>query len=123
MFAMSGNAKKGKVVFNIVSQGKDGKFKVGDFRAVWVDLEQKFEPDTAPSCLILKEELRNIKQVKFQDPEEFVTEVEAKALEHKKAGSKWDNDDTLEHVCHAVTNPCEAAVRPLKKRIGMQKIH
>lgn len=67
--------------------------------------------------MILKEELRIIKQVKFEDPEEFITKLETKALEYQKAGGKLDEEDTLEHVCYAVCNIYKAAVRPLKKRI------
>ena len=85
---------------------------------VWKKLLKKFEPNTAPNRLIIKEELRSMKQQKFQDPDEFITAVETKALELQKAGDKWDDEDTLEHVCYAVCNVYKAAVRPLKKRIG-----
>ena len=121
LFAMPGDTDKGRVVFNIVHQEKDGDFEEGDSRAAWVKLLKKFEPDTAPNRLIIKDELRNIKQQKFEDPEEFVTKVESKALEYKKAGGKWDDDDTLEHVCYNINWPYKAAVRPLKKRIGAAK--
>ena len=60
--------------------------------------------------------------MKFEDPEEFITKVETKALEYqKKAGDKRDEEDTLEHVCYAVYNVYKAAVRPLKKRIDDPK--
>ena len=52
LFAMPGDTDKGKVVFNIVSLGKTKAFKDGDAREVWKKLLKKFEPNTAPNCLI-----------------------------------------------------------------------
>ena len=49
---MPGDTDKGKVVFNIVSLGKTKAFKDGDAREVWKKLLKKFEPNTAPNCLI-----------------------------------------------------------------------
>ena len=59
-----------------------------------------------------------MKQERFQDPDKFITSVETKAMELQKAGDKWDEIDTLEHVCYAVCNCYRAVVRPLRKRIG-----
>ena len=53
IFAMPGNTNKGRVVFKIVHQEKEGDFEDGDARAAWVKLLKKFEPTTAPNHLII----------------------------------------------------------------------
>ena len=107
MLAMTSDSVKGRVVFSIVEQCANEKFEDGDSRQAWVDLEDKFEAKNAPTRFILKEGIMSTAQAKFQDPEEFITDVESKVFGHANAGGKWDKDDTLEHICCAVTNaPC-----------------
>ena len=73
--------------------------------------------------MILKDKLKAIQQVKFQDPEEFIADVEVKAAELKKADGKWDETDTLEHICCAVANPHRAAVRPWRRELETSPTH
>ena len=80
-------------------------------------MRTKFEPSSAPDCLMLKEELLGMKQAKFQNPEEFITELEDKVLEYQTAGGTWNDRETLEHICGNVQKCYESVVQPLEKRI------
>lgn len=118
MMAMTTNTVKGKVVFMLVDKCKTDKLVEGDSKMAWDALLDKFEVKNAPTCFTLKEKITNTRQDKFQDPEEFITEVESKVKDYKNAGGVWDDVTTLEHICYSVANPYRAAVRPLWRRIG-----
>ena len=60
--------------------------KNGDAWLAWKEMKTKFEPSSAPDCLMLKEELLGMKQAKFQNPEKFITELEDKVLKYQAAG-------------------------------------
>ena len=98
MLVMPGDTKKGMIAFTMVRKSKSKELKNGDAELAWREMRIKFEPSSAPDCLMLKEKLLGMKQAKFQNLEEFITELEDKALEYQTAGGNWNDRETLEHI-------------------------
>ena len=61
IFCINGESEVGRVVFQLVRGAKTTNLKDGDARDAWEKLEGKFEAKTAPSRLLLKRQLNNLR--------------------------------------------------------------
>ena len=118
ILSINGETEVGRVVFQLVRGAKTDELADGDAKEAWDRLTGKFEAQTAPSRLLLKSKINNLKLKYKQDPEIFILELEDLVLQYNQAGGKWSVEDTLEHICGNLPSIYEVVTHPLEKRIG-----
>lgn len=118
ILSISGDTEVGRVVFQLVRGAKTNRLKDGDAYEAWTQLKGKFEAQTAPSRLLLKREINNLKMKFKQDPEVYISTLEDLVLQYNQAGGQWKETETLEHICNTLPRVYEVTIDPLEKRIG-----
>ena len=121
ILSISGETDVGRVVFQLVRGAKTSNLKDGDAREAWEQLEGKYEAKTAPSRLLLKREINNLRMKFKQDPEVYISTLEDLVLQYNQAGGHWEETETLEHICNTLPRAYEVVIAPLEKRIGASK--
>ena len=53
-----------------------------------------------------------------QDPDIYISELEDLVTQYRDAGGRWDEEETLEHICGNLPKCYDATIAPLEKRIG-----
>ena len=69
ILSINGETEVGRVVFQLVRGAKTDALADGDAREAWNRLTGKFEAQTAPSRLLLKNKINSLKLKYKQDPE------------------------------------------------------
>ena len=118
ILSIKGETEIGRVVFQIFCGAKTDKLADGDAQEVWDFFTVKFKARTAPSHLLLKNKIIGLRLRYKQDPEIFFLTLEDFVLQYNKAGGKWTNEDTLEHICGNLPSIYEVVIHPLEKNIG-----
>ena len=118
ILSINGETEVGRVVFQLVRGAKTDALADGDAREAWNRLTGKFEAQTAPSRLLLKNKINSLKLKYKQDPEIFISVLEDLVLQYNQDGGNWSVEDTLEHICGNLPSIYEVVIHPLEKRIG-----
>ena len=109
----------GRTVFQLLrSSMKVDSFEEGDAREAWMKLERKFEPKKAPNRIRLKKKIQSLKLQYGQDPEIYIAVLEDLVGQYRDAKGRWDDDETLEHICGNLPKCYDSTVAPLEKRIN-----
>ena len=53
-----------------------------------------------------------------QDPDIYISNLEDLVMQYEEAGGRWDEVETLEHICGNLPKCYDAVIAPLEKRIG-----
>ena len=85
--SVNGDTEEGRVIFNLV-RGAKTKIKDGDAYEAWLLLKGQFEAQTAPSRLLLKNKITNLRLNYKQDPGIFISTLQDLVLQYNQAGGK-----------------------------------
>ena len=121
VLAVDGKTEVGRAVFSLIKGSKTREFAEGSAREAWKRILNKFEPKKAPNRLQKKKKIQNLKLKYGQDPDIYISVLEDLVQQYRDAGGRWDEDETLEHICGNLPKCYDATVAPLEKRIGVPK--
>ncbi len=121
VLAVDGKTEVGRLVFSLIKGSKSKDFAEGSAREAWKRIVNKFEPKKAPNRLQKKKQIQNLKLKYGQDPDIYISVLEDLITQYRDAGGRWDEEETLEHICGNLPKCYDATVAPLEKRIGDPK--
>ena len=121
VLAVDGKTEVGRAVFSLIKGSKTKEFAEGSAREAWKRILNKFEPKKAPNRLQKKKRIQNLKLKYGQDPDIYISVLEDLIQQYRDAGGRWDEDETLEHICGNLPKCYDATIAPLEKRIGVPK--
>ena len=117
VLAVNGETEVGRAVFQLIRGSKSERFKDGSASEAWKRLIDKFEPKKAPNRLQKKKMIQNLKSKHGQHPDVCISNLEDLVMQHQEAGGRWDEVETLEHICGNLPKCCDSVIGPLEKRI------
>ena len=118
ILALDGKTEVGRLVFSLIKGSKSKEFAEGSAREAWKRILNRFEPKKAPNRLQKKKKIQNLKLKYGQDPDIYISELEDLVTQYRDAGGRWDEEETLEHICGNLPKCYDTTVAPLEKRIG-----
>ncbi len=121
VLAVDGKTDVGRLVFSLIKGSKSENFAGGSAREAWKRILNKFEPKKAPNRLQKKKKIQGLKLKYGQDPDIYISVLEDLITQYKDAGGRWEEDETLEHICGNLPRCYDATIAPLEKRIGDPK--
>ena len=118
VLAVDGKTDVGRLVFQLIRSSKNKDYAEGSAREAWKRITDKFEPKKAPNRLQKKKKIQALKLKYGQDPDIYISVLEDMITQYVDAGGRWDDDETLEHICGNLPKCYDAVIAPLEKRIG-----
>ena len=118
VLSVDGKTEMSRLVFSLIQGSKTKEFAEGSAREAWKRILNRFEPKKAPNRLQKKKKIQNLKLKYGQDPDIYISVLEDLVIQYRDAGGRWDEDETLEHICGNLPKCYDATIAPLEKRIG-----
>ena len=117
--AMDMKKEGGKVAFNLIRATKTSEYKEGNVKLAWKNLENKYNPKTAPCLTKIHREFFGSKLgSKRNDPDTWITHLEELRTQMEEMGSKIDNRQFMVHILNNLTADYEHTVLMLEQKLG-----
>ena len=112
----------GKVAFSMIKNTKTKEYPTGDITIAWLRLKKKYEPSTAPQLMRLTREFYHKFLRPDQDPDVFITEMEALQIQMQDLGHHMPDKNLIMQVLNNLTRDYEMDVNMLEYRMEQLKI-
>ena len=112
----------GKVAFSMIKNTKTKEYPTGDITIAWLRLKKKYEPSTAPQLMRLTREFYHKFLKPDQDPDVFITEMEALQIQMQDLGHHMPDKNLIMQVLNNLTRDYEMDVNMLEYRMEQLKI-
>ena len=112
VLAVDGKTDVGRLVFSLIKGSKSENFAGGSAREAWKRIVNKFEPKKAPNRLQKKKKIQALILNYRQDPEICILTIEDLVMQYEEAGGRWDEIETLEHICGNLPSCYDLVIGP-----------
>jgi gag-polypeptide of LTR copia-type len=112
----------GKVALAIIIGTKsDKELPSGNLRTAYLRLKAKYEPSTTPQLVLLTKKFHSMTLKPNQDPDVFITELEAMKVQMGELDHKIDDKTLILHILNNLTNDYSTEVRFLEQKCNSSK--
>jgi hypothetical protein len=111
----------GKVAFAMVKGSKTKTNPSGNVRAAFERLKNKYEPNTTPQLMQLTKDFHTKTLMKHQDPDLFITDLEALIVRMSDLGHYVSEQTMILHILNNLDESYEMEIKILEHRIQMMK--
>ena len=111
----------GKVAFSMVKGTKTTENPSGNLHAAFIRLKAKFEPNTTPQLVQLTREFHSKKLGRNQDPDIFITNLEALKVKMAELGHNLPDKSLILHVLNSLPEQYELEVKMLEHKMELLK--
>ena len=111
----------GKVAFAMVKGTKTVENPGGNLRAAFLRLKAKFEPSTTPQLMQLTREFHSKYLGKNQDPDIFITDLEALKVKMNEMNHDITDKALILHVLNNLSEQYEMEVKMIEHKIELLK--
>jgi Reverse transcriptase (RNA-dependent DNA polymerase)/gag-polypeptide of LTR copia-type len=116
------NTGAGKIALKIVMGTKtDPELPGGSLRVAYLRLKNKYEPSTEPQLVLINKKFHSTTMKHNQDPDIFITDLEAMKTKMCDLGHKIDEKTLILHIMNNLTPEYATEVRFLEQRMQMLK--
>ena len=109
----------GKVAFAMVKGTKTKENPQGNLRAAFLRLKTKYEPSTTPQLMQLTKDFHSKSLNKNQDPDIFITELEALKVKMHELGHEINDKSLILHVLNNLNENYEMEIKMLEHRMQL----
>jgi hypothetical protein len=111
----------GRVAFVIVKNAKTKGLPGGDLLLAFTRLKTKFEPGNTPQLMKLTKEFHSKTLAKNQDPDIFITELEALCMKLAELDHENTNQALIIHILNNLNKNYNTEMKLLEHRIHLYK--
>ena len=118
ILSMDTETSGGRVAFGIVARAKKGEYKRGNARQAWKDLQEKYEPTTAPTMSKLSQVYQNARLKEGNDPDVYITYLED--LRERLDVVNWEITDVqfMTKILNSLTKDYKDEMKTLEKDLN-----
>jgi hypothetical protein len=109
-----------EVSFNVVNEARTTELPDGSLSKAWKALHDKYAPTTKSELVELKKEFMSLSISSGEDPEEFISQLEAKnrKIKNIESARAMSDEDVLIHAVACLPSEYDHLVSDFSKRIG-----
>lgn len=118
ILSMDTETSGGRVAFGIVARTKRDEYKRGNARQAWKDLQEKYEPTTAPTMSKLSQQYQNARLKEGNDPDVYITYLED--LRDRLSVVNWEISDVqfMTKILNSLTKDYSDEMKSLEKDLN-----
>jgi gag-polypeptide of LTR copia-type len=122
ILSMDTTTEAGKMALKLVMGTKtDKELPGGSLRVAYLRLKNKYEPSTEPQLVLLNKKFHSTVMKANQDPDIFITELEAMKTKLNDLGHKMDDKGLILHILNNLSPDYSTEVRFLEQRMQTLK--